>query len=62
MSKKSDKPLFLCFLFASVSEAAFKYSILREIKILFGPPFVFILFGRIVVSQKEDVNTILALS
>ncbi len=38
LSQKSDKPLFLCFFFGSVSETVFKYSILREIKLLLGQP------------------------
>jgi hypothetical protein len=41
LSQKSDKPLFLCFFFGSVSETVFKYSILREIKILLGQPLLF---------------------
>jgi hypothetical protein len=39
--QKSDKPLFLCFFFGSVSETVSKYSILRDLILLLGQPHAY---------------------
>lgn len=40
---------FLCLFFGSVSEIVFKYSILREIKLLLGQPLFYIVGLRLFI-------------